>query len=329
MLLTTNPLKQCSLDDINESITEATLFTAFYYPKAQSDAVKLIYGVDKSTRNIFGEDHERAHKSTSNINIAPVINARKKLINKGFLKKMDDNLRGSIFKSSSIPITNYIENKLDSRKSRKIPSPSEDYTALSIILDSNWFRSFFSNDFLLNPPTHQPIRHPDWIIDDENNEIPPQVYHPYGYFTKKRMMENMIHYPKIEVYNVVNLYSYLIEDIGAYSWGILPVLKKSNHFIPVTSKEIIKNGNFDNIIQKYRDDLPNDTIEEFYSYCVEDNNSLDWCAPVNPSRFIEKITIQSTLIPQSVSEIMMRAGRIPLTLMQELQNLQSQIYHID
>ena len=319
MSLTTTSTKTCSLDSIKESITEATLYTAFFYPKTQSEAVKLIYGIEKSTLSIFGEDHERAHKSTSNININPITNARHKLFAKGFLIKMDGKLRNSTFKASSIPITNYIKNKLRLRKSRRTPNPSEDYAALSIILDSEWFRSFFSNDFLLNPPTHSPIQYPNGF--DDMDRIP-SVYHPFGYISKKRMIKNKMNYSKLEVYNVTNLFSYLIEDIGAYCWGILPVLKKFHSFIPITSQEINQIGDFDNIIDKYQDTLPNDAILDFYSYCIEENNSLEWYAPTNPRRFIDKITIQSALIPPNISEIMVRAGRNPLTLMGEIQNLQ-------
>ena len=154
----------------------------------------------------------------------------------------------------------------------------------------------------------------------------PSVYHPFGYISKERMSENRMNYSKLKVYNVINLFSYLIEDIGAYSWGILPVLKKFQSFIPITSQEIIQIGNFDNLIEKYQNKLPNDTILDFYSYCIEENNNfLDWNAPINPRRLIEKITLQSALIPHNISEIMIRAGRNPLTLMGEIQNLQ---YHL-
>ena len=328
MSLTTQNPRICSLESIRKSVTEATLFTAFYYPKTQSEAIKLVYGIPDSTVSIFGEDHERVHKSTSNINITPITNARQKLMKDGFIIKMDEKLRSSDFKASPIPITNYIKNHHKLRKSRRNPNPSQDYEALSIILDSMWFRSFFSNDFLLNPPTHIPIRHPDFLIVEDDDYTPPSVYHPYGYITKKRMSQSIIHHSKIEVYDVVNLFSYLIEDLGAYSWGIIPVLNKIDGYSPISSQEVIQSGDFDSIIMKKQDTLPIDTILDFYSYCNEENNSLDWYAPVNPRRFIEKITIQSTLIPLAVSEIMMRAGRIPLTLIQEIKNLHSIIYSI-
>jgi hypothetical protein len=327
--LTTRTPKECSLESIRKSFTEATLYTAFYYPKTQSEAVKLVYGIPDSKVNIFGEDYERVHKSTSNINITPITNARQKLINDGFLIKMDEKLRSSIFKASPLPITNYIKKQLKLRKSRINPNPSKDYEALSIILDSMWFRSFFSNDFLLNPPTHIPIRDPDFLIVEDDDYAPPSVYHPYGYISKKRMSQNVIHYSKIEVYDVVNLFSYLIEDIGAYSWGIIPVLNKIDGYSPLSSQEIIHSGDFDSIILKNQDTLPIDTILDFYSYCNEENDSLNWYAPTNPRPFIDKITIQSALIPLAVSEIMMRAGRIPLTLMYEIKNLQSIIYSIN
>ena len=313
MSLTTNSQKTCSLDSINKSNTEATLYTAFYYPKTQSEAIKLIYGIEKSTISIFGEDHERAHKSTSNINTSPITNARKKLLNKNFIKKMDDNLKNSIFKASPIPITNYIKNKIKLRKSRRTPDPAEDYTALTIILDSKWFRSFFSNEFLLNPPTHT-------AVSDDIDETC-SVYHPFGYFTRTRRIDNRIHYLKFEVYDVVNLFSYLIEDIGAYSWGIVPFLKQLHGFDPITSHEIIQIGNFDKVIENYQNSLPIEAIREYYSYCIEEDNSPEWAALYNPRRFIEKITIQSALIPSKISEDMTRAGRIPYTLLLGIRQL--------
>lgn len=329
MSLTTQNPKTCSLDSLRKSISQATFYTAFYYPKTQSEAIKLVYRIPNSKVSIFGEDHERVHKSTSNINFNPITKARKKLTNDGFLIRMDEKFRNSILKASSIPITNYIKNKLKLRKSRRHPNPSQDYEALSIILDSMWFRSFFSNDFLLNPPTHIPIKHPDFLIDEDDDYTPPSIYHPYGYISKKRMSQNIIHYTKIEVYDVVNLFSFLIEDIGAYCWGIIPVLKKIDDFSPISSQEVIQSGDFDSIILKKQEILPIDTILDFYSYCVEENDTLDWYAPVNPRRFIDKIKIQSALIPFEVSEIMIRAGRIPMTLIQEIKNLQSIIYSIN
>jgi len=41
----------------------------------------------------------------------------------------------------------------------------------------------------------------------------------------------------------------------------------------------------------------------------------------NPRRFIEKITIQSALIPSKISEDMTRAGRIPYTLLLGIRQL--------
>lgn len=319
MSLTTKISQSCPLDYINDSYIEATLYTAFYYPKTQADAVKLIYGIDNSKISIFGADHERAHKSTSNININPITKARKKLLANGFLVKMDNNLRNSNFKATSEPITNFIKSKLKLRKSRISPNPSQDYDALSIILDSKWFRDFFSNDFLLNPPTHSHLNLPG--EDDEIDETS-HVYHPFCYISKEIMEENMMKYQKLRVYNVTNLFTYLIEDIGAYCWGIVPVLKTLHSFTPITSQEIIQVGDFDNIVNKYRDTLPTDVIMDFYSYCSEERKTLEWCPPSNPSRFIQKITIQSALIPLNVSEIMVRAGRSPLTLMSEIRNLQ-------
>ena len=326
MSLTTTSTQSCILDSINGSHNgshiEATLYTAFYYPKTQADAVKLIYGIDDSRISIFGADHERAHKSTSNININPITKARKKLLAEGFLIKMDNNLRNSNFKATSEPITNFIKNKLKLRKSRRSPNPSQDFDALSIILDSKWFRSFFSNDFLLKPPTHSHIHFPD---EGDERDWRPQVYHPFEYISKEIMEENMMKYPKLTVYDVTNLFTYLIEDIGAYCWGIVPVLKTLHSFTPINSQEIIQVGNFDNIINKYRDTLPTEAIRDFYSYCSEEGNTLEWDAPTNPSRFIQKITVQSALIPLNISEIMVRSGRSPLTLMIEIQNLQKHL----
>jgi hypothetical protein len=293
MSLTTQNLETCSLHALQKSHTDATVYTAFFEPKSQSDAVKMIHG----------------KKSTSNINIKPISQSREKLTTLGFIENIESNkLRGPKHKSSTKPIINSIKKRIDVRRSKHQFS-DQYFPVLEKILDSNWFRSFYSMDFMRT-------------ISRTNAEF----YHVYLYRT-------ITDKNKLEVNDPVNLFTFLIEDIGAYSFFLTTFLKQ-NSVSTHTIEKIFNEDNFDQAIENLSHEMPQKIIDLYFSYCVLEKKYQDQFRnrryPIYnvvgiPQKVIERIKIGAPFIPHEIAEDMMFAGRIPGTLISSLPQMVKQL----
>lgn len=109
---------------------EEMVYLVFMKERTQKEALELIYNED------YG-----------NININPFKDAREELMSKGYLES-DGKLRNAKFKSTPEPV---IEATKENR-GRAFPDELSDAEVSSLykIIDSNWFRSFFSDEILDN-----------------------------------------------------------------------------------------------------------------------------------------------------------------------------------
>jgi hypothetical protein len=300
--LTTQNQKPCSLLDLEKKETQAALYIAFFEPKTQTAAIKLIYGV----------------KSTSNINYNPITEARGKLLENEFIVNLTpQRLRNSVFRSTITPIINCVKIR-DSERHSSIKSNSEYYIALGRIIDSDWFRGFYSSNFL----------RADW------ERITPRFYHVYFYNLSKTIKNNR---SKLSVTSSVDLYTNLMSDIAACSWELTKLLRKHEYEIP-TIKQIVEAHSFDSIIDQYSDNMPVELIDLFFDSLTfsDDQNPEVFFAHYNkrltsgefpflPKKISDHMKKASMFIPYTVSSRMRSSGRVPITVMEKLPYVVSHI----
>jgi hypothetical protein len=134
--------------------TESLIYLSFYKPKTQKEATEFIYGKGQK------------------VNLAPIINARRKLLNAGYLEVNTQGLLRNIpIKSVPTPVVEYVSDVLERRQfysktkvTGKLTNDQE--KALYMILDSEWFRDLFSVD--LTTVSHGFYRENEKIILKSN-----------------------------------------------------------------------------------------------------------------------------------------------------------------
>jgi hypothetical protein len=301
MSLTTHNQKSCSLLALEKKETQAAFYTAYFEPKTQTAAIKLIYGV----------------KSTSNTNFNPITDARGNLLENKFVVNLTPNKqRNAVFKSTVAPIIDYIKTR-DSEEHSSVKSNSEYYRALERIIDSDWFRGFFSSNILLEDWDHFTSR-----------------YHVYRFNLKKTTTKNR---SKLSVTSSVGLFTNLMSDIAACSWELTKLLRKHNWEIP-TVKQIIEADSFDSIIDKNREKLPNELVDMYFDSLTfsddkdpnifsthNDIRSLHREFPFLPKKISDQMKKGSMFIPTTVSARMRSSGRVPITVMEKLPEVVSNV----
>lgn len=138
--------RKTQLIELNRQTTEAAVYLTFFTQKSQKNGVKFIYGIEKD------EELKR-------VNQAPVINARRRLGEAGYIEtvgRAGRRLTSPLLVSTPKPITEYAAYALafrgiPSKKTRIGTGVPRAYTlsekekaALSIIFSSRWFRELVS-----------------------------------------------------------------------------------------------------------------------------------------------------------------------------------------
>ncbi|ABD40471.1 hypothetical protein Mhun_0718 [Methanospirillum hungatei JF-1] len=93
MTMTTPPhnIQEFNISNLDEDWKLATVYAAFISPKTPQQALKLIY-----------------HGATTGVSENWVINTRRKLIEMGYITKVDDEDSNTLYKSDMGPIANLI-----------------------------------------------------------------------------------------------------------------------------------------------------------------------------------------------------------------------------
>jgi hypothetical protein len=307
--LTTQNLKSCSLFDLEKNERQAAFYTAYFEPKTQVEAIKLIYGVD----------------DTSNTNYNPITAARGKLLENKFIVNFTPNALGNpVYRSTVTPIINNIK-MVEAKRRSRIEIRSDYISALERIIDSDWFRGFYSQDFLKS----------NWNPHTE------QFYHVYRHHISKISSKTKI-LPdktrvKIGVPDPVALFTDLMSDIAACSWELTRLLKNHGFEIP-TIKEIIDAESFDFIIDQRNKNIPVDLIDLYFNSLTFLGNQDHEISSPNftkrhksgeypflPKKISDHMKKGLMFIPTDVSARMRYSGRVPITIMEELPYVVSSI----
>jgi hypothetical protein len=223
------------LEDIDNDWKLATLYTAFLVPKSQQEAIRLIYGI----RTVPGKRATRINRP-----VGWVSETRKELTNKGFLIKTDNILKGSIFKANIEPIVQSL-----------LLAKTEDSTdpvvveGVRSVLESFWFRDFFSYDNINSPITYK-------------NE---QVYEPYQNIIKDNTSGD-----RLEILNLKNRMFQLLSEIGYYTHNIRYLYKRVQRMPKHRNEDplfdvLLKEKNFDMLYSQITKEIPLNFIDFYYT----------------------------------------------------------------
>ncbi len=254
----------------------ATVYTAFLFPKSQQDAIRLIY---KAGKGIGGKAPVIHHP------LNWIIDAREELMEKGYLVRTDNKLKNSIIKADVSPIlASLIEAGVE-----KGPRPGpEIIEGTRRVLDSNWFRKFFSYEYLYNPITYR------------NKDI----YEPYQNIIKHTPSGD-----RLEIKSLKNRLFQLLYEIGYYSHNIRWLMddsqREQREHIAGTDdpilKDLLSSQNFEELIDNNRSGIPPNFIDIFY-YCIA-NTNMDQMDKYFPEKFLKYLVYSHAglFIPMQVS----------------------------
>lgn len=226
--------ENCNLENLDHDVRAATVYIAFFAPKIQQDAIELIF-----------------HKRNPGRNIQWVINKRKELERDGYLTKCDTKLRGAVFKSNIDPVIHTLRKEIE--RSGSFLNTDDDFTkesfaALNLILDSTWFRNFYSRKILKNPFYY-------------SNK---KIHSTYQFLT------GYIAGDVLKVVNVKHLLLNLISEIGHYSYtyhklmSLYPNSKFEDQDFYPDIQELLQVESFDEYIQNKTRVIPIQVINLFY-----------------------------------------------------------------
>lgn len=252
----------------------ATVYTAFLFPKSQQDAIRLIY---KKNKGIGGKAPIIKHP------VNWIIDAREELMEKGYLVRTDNKLKNSVIKADVEPIIG----SLIAAGADKSPSP-EIIEGTRRVLDSNWFRKFFSYEYLYNPITYR------------NKD----VYEPY--------LDTIKHTPsgdRLEIKSLKNRLFQLLYEIGYYShnirWLMDDIQREQRESIVGNDdpllKDLLASQNFEEMIDNNRSSIPPHFIDLFY-YCIA-NTDMDPMNNYFPEKLLKYLVYSHAgpFIPMQVS----------------------------
>lgn len=166
----------------------ATVYVAFIEPKTQQDAVRFIYGKRKP---------QGRHAPVITQPVQWITDAREELMAHNFLIRTDNKLRGSIIKANNTPILRSLQDA--GAENCHLPDVMK---GAEMVLDSPWFRSFFSYTMV-----HSPMTYADGT-----------VYEPYRNLIK--IINEEENTKKLEIKGFQNRLFQLLSEIGYYNHNI-------------------------------------------------------------------------------------------------------------
>lgn len=273
--------------NLNGSGMENSIYGLFIFPRTTTEIQKFIYGVSKS----------------SDANITPLAKRRGEMEKLGFIERVDyAKLRNVKFKSNFEPFIYYLKEEVLSNSSLNL---TED-TANGIlkILDSEWFREYYSNKFILS-------------------QLDFECYRNFISISKRGM--NF----KFDSFKIFDQIGCMLCVIGTISHSLSELYHSLGYDNPVTLENILKADNFNELIYsidhddvrikiayRFMDDIKELTTELPKFKEIEDNLSEYDPQIVNlfPYIFLNHLILIPAIIPPKISEILMRAGRPQQTL---------------
>jgi hypothetical protein len=266
---TTYSTEECSLDTLENDRIRSNAYVAFFTQKTQADANRFIYGIQGN--------------GLSPSNPGPLIDARMELSEKGYIHRMNEGLRNVPFRSSVDPIINSIRSDiersgsyfdLDSAKGKV------SFEALAKVLDSEWFRQFFSYHAIHNP-------YPGKNKGEFYSGYAGIRLTPYE-FADKTCNE-------VEIWYIKKLFLELIAEIGTYSYYLNSFFEKNADMLEgfgyrsVHPEELVATRSFDDFCAGQMTRFCRCWVDDFYkNVCAEENLIKSFVTAVVPAFEVPK-----------------------------------------
>jgi hypothetical protein len=251
---TTYSTEECSLDTLEHDRIRSNAYVAFFTQKTQADANRFIYGITGG--------------GLSPSNPGPLIDARMELSEKGYIHRMNEGLRNVPFRSSVDPVMNSIRADiersgsyfdLDCEKGRV------SIEALATVLDSEWFRQFFSYHAIHNP-------YPGKNKGEFYSGYAGLRLTPYEFADKT--------YNAVEVWYIKKLFLELIAEIGTYSYYLNSFFEKNADMLEgygyrsVQPEELVSSRSFDDFCAGEMSRFCRCWVDDFYRHVSADEKLI-------------------------------------------------------
>jgi hypothetical protein len=251
---TTYSTEECSLDSLENDRIRSNAYVAFFTQNTQADANRFIYGIQGN--------------GLSPSNPGPLIDARMELSKKGYIHRMTEGLRNVPFRSSVDPIINSIRSDIERSGSYFDLDGDQGRVsigALAKVLDSEWFRQFFSYHTIHNP----------WPGKNKG-----EFYSGYAglRLTPYEFVDKT--YNAVEVWYIKKLFLELIAEIGTYSYYLNSFFEKNAGVLEgfgyrsVCPEEIIASRSFDDFCAGEMTRFCRCWVDDFYKHVNVDENQM-------------------------------------------------------
>ena len=251
---TTYSPEECSLDTLENDRIRSNAYVAFFTHKTQADANRFIYGIQGN--------------GLSPSNPGPLIDARMELSEKGYIHRMNEGLRNVPFRSSVDPIINSIRSDIE-RSGSYFDLDSESgrasMDALAKVLDSEWFRQFFSYHAIHNP------------FPGKNKG---EFYSGYAglRLTPYEFADKTSH--AVEVWYIRKLFLELVAEIGTYSYYLNSFFEKNADVLEsfgyrsVRPEELVAARSFDDFYAGEMTRFCRCWVDDFYKHVSADEKLI-------------------------------------------------------
>jgi len=272
--------KSCMIKDLTTSSMAATVYISCQEPKTTTELVQFIYNPD----------------SVAQINSTPVSKARASLENAHYLVRQGVMLRNTRFRATPRPILEYVRTVIARDSQLKFDDPV--FAALEKVIDSKWFRGFFSESFLRTPPR-------------------------YTVYNNVHLESN----GKLGISDAMRLATGILADIGAFGIALKPPDVSGDAFHTLDVQTIVSTPKFDDLLEQYQNaisiDLVYQLFDEICRYRTDEQGlPSDTGNTLVPEEMLHHMSWIPGLLPAELCNLMIRStDRRPLTLLTTLQSV--------
>jgi len=280
---TTPKTKACRINDLTTSSMAATVYISCLEPKSTTELVNFIY----------------KPVSVADINSNPVSKARASLERAGYLVRCDVQLRNTRFRATHRPIMDYVHAVIDRDSSLKFDD--QVYAALEKVIDSQWFRGFFSEKFLRTPPRYV-------------------VYNNVHIESKENDNTNTDKKGKLVISDAMRLATGILADIGAFGIALKQLDASSKPFHMLDVQTMVAEPQFNDLIHQYQNartvEIAQKLFDEIGSYRTDKRGlPSDTGTTLVPEELMKQISWMPGILPADLCNLMIRStDRPPLSL---------------
>jgi hypothetical protein len=268
----------------------ATVYISCLEPKTTTELVQFIYNPD----------------SVAQINSTPVSKARASLENAHYLVRQGVMLRNTRFRATPRPILEYVRTIIARDSQLKFDDPV--FAALEKVIDSKWFRGFFSESFLRTPPRYT-------------------VYNNVHIESKDSDSEDNESNGKLSISDAMRLVTGILADIGIFGIALKQLDESGDAVHTLDVRTILSAPDFDDLIHQHQNaidkDLAHQLLTEISRFRTDDRGlPSETGITLVPEELLHHMSWIPGILPADLCELMARSSdRPPLTLLTTLQSV--------